>query len=165
MTFYTFNNFYFFITFYLALVTLIWTLVLPFLCIEIVRGGLSHGEVPGVVFSNDKTWIESRRTSLHILRDLGYGKNTMKEMIDSEANNLIQHIEDQWINTPLEVSKFFNISVLSSLWRMISGESLKVNDPKLTKLCKLVEIAIAETGDPIFIVSQKSANFFKFQTF
>ena len=86
----------------------------------------------------------------------------MKEMIDGEANNLIQHIEDQWINTPLEVSKFFNISVLSSLWRMISGESLKINDPKLTKLCKLVQIAIAETGDPIFIVSQKSAHLFKF---
>ena len=117
---------------------------------------MSHGDSPGVAFSSGNTWIESRRASLHILRDFGYGKNTMKEMIDGEANNLIQHIEDQWINIPLEVSKFFNISVLSSLWRMISGESLKINDPKLTKLCKLVQIAIAETGDPIFIVSQKS---------
>ena len=123
---------------------------------------MSHGDSPGVAFSSGNTWIESRRASLHILRDFGYGKNIMKEMIDGEANNLIQHIEDQWINTPLEVSKFFNISVLSSLWRMISGESLKINDPKLTKLCKLVQIAIAETADPIFIVSQKSAHLFKF---
>ena len=129
---------------------------------EIARGGLSHGDSPGVVFSSGNTWIESRRASLHILRDFGYGKNTMNEMIDGEVNNLIQHIEDQWINTPLEVSQFFNISVLSSLWRMISGESLKINDAKLTKLCKLVEIAIAESGNPIFIVSQKSITLFKF---
>ena len=146
----------------MALVTLIWTLVLPFLCIEIVRGGLSHGEVPGVIFSNDKTWIESRRTSLHILRDFGYGKNTMKEMIDDEVNNLIRHIDDHWINTPLNISQFFQISILSSLWRIISGESLNINDAKLTKLCKLVEIGLVETGDPLFKLSQKSITLFKF---
>ena len=146
----------------MALVTLIWILVLTFLCIEIVRGGLSHGEVPGVVFSNDKTWIESRRTSLHILRDLGYGKNTMKEMIDDEVNNLIRHIDDHWINTPLNISQFFQISILSSLWRIISGESLNINDAKLTKLCKLVEIGLVETGDPLFKLSQKSITLFKF---
>ena len=123
---------------------------------------MSHGEVPGVIFSNEKTWIETRRTSLHILRNFGYGKNTMKEMIDDEVNNLIRHIDDHWINTSLNISQFFQISILSSLWRIISGESLNINDAKLTKLCKLVEIALEETGDPFFIVSQKSITLFKF---
>ena len=66
---------------------LILNIFLNLFFIEIVTGGLSHGEVPGVIFTNDKTWIESRRTSLHILRDFGYGKNSMKEMIDDEVNN------------------------------------------------------------------------------
>ena len=91
--------------------------------IGILRGGLSKGGIPGVLLSNGKTWLASRRTSLHVLRDFGFGKNTMDDMIDDELNKLIQCIDDQWLNAPLDVSHFFNISVFSSLWRIISGES------------------------------------------
>ena len=141
---------------------LILNIFLNLFFIEIVTGGLSHGEVSGVIFTNDKTWIESLSTQLHILRDFCYGKNSMKEMIDDEVNNLIQHIDDHLINTPLNVSQFFQISILSSLWRIISGESLNINDKKLTKLCKLVEIGLVETGDPLIKLSQKSITLFKF---
>ena len=83
-----------------------------------IRGGLSDGGIPGIIFSNGITWVENRRTSLHILRNFGLGKNVMEEMIDDEVNKLLQHIDDQWIDTQLDVSRFFNITVLGSLWRV-----------------------------------------------
>ena len=109
---------------------------------------MSKGGIPVVLFSNGKTWLDSRRTSLHVLRDFGFGKNMMEEMIDDELNKLVQYIDDQWLNSPLDVSQFFNISVLSSLWRIISGESLEIHDSKLSSICKLVQVAIQEAGNP-----------------
>ena len=59
----------------------------------------------------------------------------------------------------LDVSQFFNISVLSSLWRIISGESLKIHDIKLKKLCEMVHTAIKEQGDPFMVIVQQFPTF------
>ena len=99
-----------------------------------VRHGLSLGGPPGVIFSNGSTWTEVRRTSLHILKDFGFGKYAMEEDIEEDLDNLILHIKTNCLNTPLDVSHFFNNTVLSSLWRIITGESLRVGDSKLNKL-------------------------------
>ena len=83
-----------------------------------MRHGVSIDGVPGVIFSNGITWIEMRRSSLHILRNFGFGKNVLEDIIDEEVNNLFQYIEDQWIDTSvnvsfsLDVSQFFNVAVL-----------------------------------------------------
>ena len=37
---------------------------------EIIRGGESLGDLPGVLLSGGQTWTEMRRSSLHVLRDL-----------------------------------------------------------------------------------------------
>ena len=45
-----------------------------------MRGGTSLGDTAGVVYANGRTWTEVRRTSLHILRDFGLGKNAMETL-------------------------------------------------------------------------------------
>ena len=87
--------------------------------------------MPGVLFSSGPTWVQFRRSSLHILRNFGFGKAALEDIIEEEIDNLIEHIDQNYLNQPVEVSRFFNIAVLSSLWRIISGEHLKVGDPKL----------------------------------
>ena len=87
--------------------------------------------MPGVLFSSGPTWVHLRRSSLHILRNFGFGKAALEDIIEEEIDNLIEHIDQNYLNQPVEVSRFFNIAVLSSLWRIISGEHLKVGDPKL----------------------------------
>ena len=67
-----------------------------------------------MVFANGQTWSEVRRNSLHILRDLGMGKNTLEDMIEDEVDNLIQNIEDHWIDVSVDPTLFFNIAVLAS---------------------------------------------------
>ena len=87
--------------------------------------------MPGVLFATGPTWVQFRRSSLHILRNFGFGKAALEDIIEEEIDNLVEHIDQNFLNQPVEVSRFFNIAVLSSLWRIISGEHLKVGDPKL----------------------------------
>ena len=87
--------------------------------------------MPGVLFSSGKTWTELRRTSLHILRDFGLGKDSFEDIIEEEVDNLTNYIDQNFLNQPVDVSRLFNIAVLASLWRVISGDNLKIGDPKL----------------------------------
>ena len=87
--------------------------------------------MPGVLFSSGVTWTEFRRTSLHILKDFGLGKESFENIVEEEVDNLINHIDQNFLNQPVDVSRLFNIAVLASLWRVISGECLKIGDPKL----------------------------------
>ena len=127
-----------------------------------MRGGLSAGGIPGIIFANGITWVENRRTSLHILRNFGFGKNIMEEMIDDEVNKLLQFVDDQWIDTPLDVSRFFSITVLASLWRIISGESLQMDDPKLIDLLKKSNLMVEEVGKPSVAITINYPLAFKF---
>ena len=87
--------------------------------------------MPGVLFSSGVTWTEFRRTSLNILKDFGFGKESFENIVEEEVDNLINHIDQNFLNQPVDVSRLFNIAVLASLWRIISGECLKIGDPKL----------------------------------
>ena len=49
--------------------------------------------------------------------------------------------------------RLFHISVLASLWRIISGEHLKMGDPRLEKLLDTMEMYVAMFGNPITFVS------------
>ena len=126
-----------------------------------VRGGYSLGGIPGILLSNWTTGGEIRRASLHILKDFGYGKDRLEEIIEEEVDNLIQHIEDNWIDTPMDVTQFFNIVVLASLWKLISGESLKIGDPELSSLLNNAQSIAKEFGNPLVHVSMNFLPLFK----
>ena len=126
-----------------------------------IARGFIEGGLPGIGFSNGKTWTETRRTSLQILKNFGLGKNSLEEIIDEEVQKLVQYIEDHWVNKPIDMSNFFSISVLSSLWRIISGESLPINDVKLKYLCQLTQEGLVEKGDPLMALANQYPTFFK----
>jgi len=130
--------------------------------IHLVRQGKSLGGPPGVIISNGSTWTEVRRTSLHILKDFGFGKDTMEEYIEEDLENLILHIETNWLGTPLDISHFFNNTVLSSLWRVISGESLKIGDSKLNDLLAVNKEMLLEFANPKTWISMTSVPLYNF---
>ena len=111
--------------------------------------------------SSGQTWSEMRRTSLHTLKDFGYGKNILEEIIDEETGNLINYIDNNCLNKPINIENFFNVAVLAALWRIISGESLKIGDPKLEFLTHSVAKLTADAADPIVAMSWESPNLYK----
>lgn len=128
----------------------------------LLRKGQSLGTTPGVLFSNGLTWVEMRRTSLHTLRDFGFGKGVLEDIIEEEIDNLIHHIDNHCLDQPVDVRKFFNISVLASLWRIISGECLKIGDPKLETLVGVVAQLIKEAGSPLTGIAINSMPLLRF---
>ena len=94
-----------------------------------------------------------RKTSLHTLRNFGLGKNILEDIIEEEVDNLLQYIDDNLIDTPITMTTFFHIPILASLWRIISGKSLKVGDPTIEKLMELVDLLTNEPGNPLLILS------------
>jgi len=99
---------------------------------------------------------------LHILRDLGYGKTIIEDIIEEEIDELMEHIDNHWLDTPLDVAQFFNVSVVASLWRIISGEKLKIDDPKLQKLLANLRNFVNEGSNPLLQVAFDFPWLFKF---
>ncbi|KHJ74959.1 hypothetical protein OESDEN_25425, partial [Oesophagostomum dentatum] len=50
-------------------------------------------ENTGIVFSEGENWKEQRRTSLHILRDFGMGRNLMEEQVLLSAQDFLAHLD------------------------------------------------------------------------
>ena len=117
-------------------------LVLPcFIFIsDILKKGLSFGSTPGVLFSNGATWSEMRRTSLHTLKNLGnfiswkifffqiffwknifififlgFGKNILEDIVDDSVDNLIEHIDRNYLDKPIDVIRSLELLGLSIL--------------------------------------------------
>ena len=126
-----------------------------------MRKGLSFGSPPGVLFSSGVTWSEVRKTSVHALRDFGYGHHVFEGIIDEETENLINYIENNCLNKPVEDENFFNVAVLAALWRIISGESLKIGDPKLQLLTQAVANLTHASGDSLIAMSFESLPLYK----
>lgn len=93
------------------------------------------------------------------------GKSGLEQKITDAIEDLCQEIESesgQFVNT----STMFNISVVSSIWGIISSERLDNSDPKLnrivTDLAKIFKNTtsmlsqIANVSKPLFWICEKS---------
>lgn len=93
--------------------------------------------------------MEMRRASLHTLRDFGMGKKALEDMIEEEVANFLIYMENRHSNHPVDVRRMFNVSSLSSLWKMISGESLPLGDVKLEFLIQKLQELVVEVSNPL----------------
>jgi len=88
----------------------------------------------GVMFTNGPEWVEQRRFVLKTLRDFGFGKSTMEELINEEISKAMDFLREVAGPKPVQLFSKFNIFIVNSLWALISGESLDYADPKLQNL-------------------------------
>jgi hypothetical protein len=97
----------------------------------------SFGAQRGIIFSTGDTWMEQRRFTLKNLRDFGFGKGSMENLIKDEVVELVQSFRKE-LNQPVSITSRFNASVLNSLWHIIAGERYALDDPKLGKVIKIL---------------------------
>ena len=64
---------------------------------------MSHQSHPGILFSNGPTWKEMRRTSLQTLKDFGFGKCILEDIVEEEIDNLLEHIDKHYLNQPVNI--------------------------------------------------------------
>jgi cytochrome P450 len=71
------------------------------------------------------------------LRDFGFGKGSMEELIKDEVVDLISEFKKE-LNRSVVLESRFNMAVLNALWHIISGERYSHDDPKLSHLLKIM---------------------------
>ena len=102
---------------------------------------------PGIVFSRGRTWMEQRRFTLRVLRDFGFGKSSMEDTILDEVDKLCEEIS-KFNGKELDIGLKMNISILNSLWSILTGEKLPLNDPKLQDIVKKFHDFFVKSSDP-----------------
>lgn len=97
----------------------------------------------GLMFVDGDFYREQRRFAVRHLRDLGFGRTSMEDLIHEEIRDLMAEISEQAASSPNNVVDFkgiFNLSILNVLWALIGGERFDRNDTRLAQLLEMVEL-------------------------
>jgi len=106
----------------------------------------------GVIFTKDSTWTEQRRFSLRTLRDFGFGKTKMEDMIKEEVElflDLIKKTEGE----PFDFCTKFNLPIVNALWRICLGQKFDYDDPEFILIVKKVNQINQTTTSPKHMIS------------
>ena len=81
------------------------------------RGG--NGSL-GLIISEGDEWKEQRRFAIRHLRDFGFGKSSMEEMIRDEFLDMAENLRGME-GQEVESKHLFNVNIMNVIWRMMSG--------------------------------------------
>ena len=96
----------------------------------------------GVALSEGQYWKEQRRFALRHLRDFGFGKTSMEEFILVEAKKLAEMLRKE--QNPTFLNHNLQISVVNTLWSIVVGEKLELDDPKLEGIVRHIVTFMSE---------------------
>ena len=110
-----------------------------------LKGG--HG-FHGLIGSEGDEWREQRRFVLRHLRDFGFGKSSMEDIIKQEFKDLAEKITQTGRagKSDMDSHMLFNLVVMNVLWGMIAGERFDVNDAEQLKRLEEMETIFREFG-------------------
>lgn len=97
-------------------------------------------------------WKEQRRISLHMLRDLGFGKSKMEDNIQEEITDLLNHFEEK-SGKPFAVRDLLSSSMSNNIGALVFGRRFKYDDPirhMLNKSVNDVSQAAGQTAWTLF---------------
>ncbi|XP_058800845.1 methyl farnesoate epoxidase-like [Phymastichus coffea] len=83
------------------------------------------GRKRGIVLNDGQDWCEQRRFLLKILKDFGFGKQSMEELTLEDAAALCDIIHEKMLDRPIDIHEFCQVTavaVISSLWSLIAGK-------------------------------------------
>ena len=65
------------------------------------------------------------------LKDFGFGKSAMEDLILDEAKELIIDLKSKIQNdNNVDINQLFNLPIINSLWKIITGKRLDINKPE-----------------------------------
>jgi len=113
-----------------------------------LRMGNEDGKSRGLIFSSGEEWKEQRRFALRTLRDLGFGKASMEDLMNNEANKLVEALRNKHEGKVMQLNLQMNISIVNALWVVISGEQLALDDPKLLSIVNSIDELLRSDDQP-----------------
>ncbi|XP_076236313.1 methyl farnesoate epoxidase [Calliopsis andreniformis] len=85
------------------------------------------GSQQGLLFTDGDVWHNQKRFSLKILKQLGFGKYTMEQIIQQDAisftNMIIELTKD---GAPADISSIIGTAIVNNLWFILEGTKFDV---------------------------------------
>jgi len=103
--------------------------------------------MPGVIMSDGVVWTEQRRFTLRTLRDFGFGKIGMEEIISEEVEMFFEEIK-KTMGEPFDFMNKFNLPILNALWRVLVGQRFEYDDPTFRSLIDKITSWFKRAADP-----------------
>jgi len=88
----------------------------------------------GIVNSEGELWETHRRFLLRQLRDFGFGKSKMEELIIDELHEVIKRFQATEGKPTGSMKETLSLAVINSLWTVVSCQRFQHDDPQLMKL-------------------------------
>ncbi|CAI4224652.1 unnamed protein product [Auanema sp. JU1783] len=94
----------------------------------------------GIIFSQGEEWKDERRTSLHILRDFGMGKNEMEIQVRASMDDCVQHVKSLCAgNKPVNFRWPLQLFVSNVITNVLTSIRCKYSDSdNLKYFCNLL---------------------------
>nr|APH81375.1 cytochrome P450 CYP3033A1 [Tigriopus kingsejongensis] len=86
----------------------------------------------GIVFSEGEQWSEQRRFALKTLRDFGFSKKAMEDVILEEVFKMIQVLRAD--EDSMSLNQVLSVGVVNSLWTILTGQKLSHGDQTVMKI-------------------------------
>lgn len=94
--------------------------------------------------TDEEFWVEQRRFVLRHLREFGFGKRTMAELVQDEAVQLVDDFKEKIRNSKngtgevFSMRDAFSVGVLNTLWSMMASRRYESDDQELKDLQALL---------------------------
>ena len=104
-----------------------------------------EGRALGLLLSHGQNWRETRRFVTRNLRDFGFGKTGMEEMILTEVQKLTYLFEEK-VGKPLDLQGVMNVAIVNALWSIMVGETFELDDPKVNELILMINATVSNSS-------------------
>ena len=88
----------------------------------------------GVVFSSGDNWDSQRKFLLKKLSQFGANKSIIEEEVSEQIKLLQKSLKREAKHGPIEMNEKFNISLVNSIWKIVTGSQFELDDPFIKKL-------------------------------
>ncbi|XP_042145609.1 cytochrome P450 2C15-like [Ixodes scapularis] len=100
-------------------------------CLQLTNGFVDNHVGLGLL--NGHQWRDNRRFSMHVMRDLGYGKTHMEQHVMEESQYLADKIAEAK-GEPVVLEKYLNPSASNIMSALLFGARYPYEDPRRTLL-------------------------------
>jgi len=95
------------------------------------------GKSKGIIMTDGQEWTDIRRFTLKHLKDFGFGRAGLEEVIQGEVEDLI-NLFALHNGNDFRMETVFGIPVINVLWTIVAGQRFNFKDPKAQRLMELL---------------------------
>jgi len=99
------------------------------------------GGKKGLMFNDGESWKSQRRYALKTLKDFGFGKKGLEDVLIEEADRMADYFREQ-DGKPTLVLNMFNVAILNVLWQIVANYRFELTDPRAANIVKLITESI-----------------------